>query len=120
MVSAAPRFVHVSVPAGEVWNCAEATPAPASAESAVTVTVALTAAPLDGAVSEPVGAVVSTIAELLTPLVAVQVRKNAVTRHTKSPSPGTSEQSRAAVGVEAVVSHASLQTDPAVWRRSTW
>ena len=39
-VSAAPRFVHVPAPAGEIWNCAEATPLPASAESEVTVTVA--------------------------------------------------------------------------------
>ena len=92
---------------------------PASAESAATVTVAFTLAPLDGAVSEPVGGVVSMIAELLDPLVAVQVRKNAVTRHTKSPSPGSSEQSRAVIGVDAVVSHAPVQVEPAVSRRST-
>ena len=91
---------------------------PASAESDVTVTVALTSAPLVGAVTEPVGGVVSMVAELLAALVAVQVWKNAVTRHTKVPSPGTSEQPRAVIRVDAVVPQASLQTEPDVARRS--
>ena len=41
-MSAAPRFVHESAPAGDVWNCAEATPVPSSAESEVTVSVPAT------------------------------------------------------------------------------
>ena len=86
----------------------------------MTVTVALIVAPLEGAVSEPVGGVASMVAEPLAPLAAVQVRKNAVTRQTKVPSPGVSEQPRAVMRVGAVVPHAPLHTEPDVARRSTW
>ena len=71
-----------------------------------------------GAVTEPVGGVASMVAELLASLVAVQVRKNAVTRHKKIPSPGASEQPRAVIRVDAVVPQAPLQTEPDVSRRS--
>ena len=91
-MSAAPRFVHVPVPAGEVWNCTDATPEPVSAEFDVTVTVPLTAAPLAGAVIDPVGGMASTVTEALVPLTAVQEWKTAVTLHTNVPSPGASEQ----------------------------
>ncbi len=117
-VSAAPRLVHESAPAGEVWNWAEATPVPRSAESAVTLTVPLTIAPLAGAVSEPVGEVSSTVTELLAALVAVQVWKTAVTRQVNVPSPRTSVQSSAAVGFEASVPQAPLQSEPVASRRS--
>ena len=60
VVSAAPRLLHVFVPAGDVWNCAFATPLPASAEFAVTVNVPFTFADDTGAVTAPVGAVLST------------------------------------------------------------
>ena len=52
--------VQAPPPAGRRWNSAEATPEPASAESEETVTVAAEAAPSAGAVSEPVGFVLST------------------------------------------------------------
>ena len=59
-MSAVPRFDHVPVPWGEVWNWAEATPEPASAEFAETATlVPLTNAFAAGAVIDPVGAVLS-------------------------------------------------------------
>ena len=85
----------------------------------MTVTVALTAAPLVGAVTEPVGGVASMVAEPLAPLAAVQVEKPAVTRQTNVPSPGTSEQSRAVIRVDALVPQASVQSEPDVARRST-
>ena len=47
-------------PAGERWKATVATPEPASAESLASTTVPPTAAPFDGAVTEPVGAVAST------------------------------------------------------------
>ena len=119
LVSAAPRSVHVPAPAGDVWNCAEATPVPASAESEVTLTVPLTSAPLAGAVTEPVGSVVSMMVALLSLPVDVQLAKIAVTRQTKVPSPGASEHASDAVGADALVPHASVQTDPDVSRRST-
>src|SRR5436190_10203764 len=53
-------FVHVPAPAGERWNCAEATPEPGSAEFEETATdEPRTLAELDGAVSDPVGFVES-------------------------------------------------------------
>ena len=61
MVSAAPRFDHEPAPAGELWNCAEETPEPASAELEVTLTVPRTVAAASGAVTLPVGAVESTV-----------------------------------------------------------
>ena len=60
-VSAAPRFDHVPAPAGEGWNCAEPTPAPASAEFDVTATEPRRFAAAAGAVTEPVGAVASAV-----------------------------------------------------------
>ena len=60
-VSAAPRLDHVAAPAGEVWNCAERTPEPASAELDVTATEPRTFAAATGAVTEPVGAVESSV-----------------------------------------------------------
>ena len=47
--------------AGEVWNCAEPTPEPASAELDVTATEPRTFAAATGAVTEPVGAVESIV-----------------------------------------------------------
>ena len=60
VVSAAATLVHVFVPAGERWNCALATPDPPSAESDVTENVPLMMAPDAGAVTDPVGAELST------------------------------------------------------------
>ena len=54
-------FDHVSAPAGEVWNWADATPEPASAEFDVTATEPRTFAAATGAVTAPVGAVVSIV-----------------------------------------------------------
>jgi hypothetical protein len=59
-VSADPMFVHVPAPAGDCWNWADATPAPESAESESTAIVPRTFAPAAGAVTEPVGFVLST------------------------------------------------------------
>ena len=56
-----PIVVHVPAPAGERWNCAEATPEPPSAEFEETVTeFPRTLAEAAGAVIEPVGFVLST------------------------------------------------------------
>ena len=53
--------VHVPAPAGERWNCAEATPEPPSAEFEETVTaLPRTFAEAAGAVIDPVGFVLST------------------------------------------------------------
>ena len=52
--------VHVPAPAGERCSAADATPDPASAELADTVTDPRTMALVAGDVSEPVGAVLST------------------------------------------------------------
>ena len=60
VVSAVATFVHVLVPAGERWNSALATPEPASAESEVIAKVPLMMADDRGAVTDPVGAVLST------------------------------------------------------------
>src|SRR5919108_729203 len=60
LVSAEPMFVQLPVPAGERWNCAEATPEPPSAEFASTEIVPRTTAPALGAVTEPLGLVLST------------------------------------------------------------
>src|ERR671922_199309 len=60
LVSAEPMFVQLPVPAGERWNCAEATPEPPSAEFESTEIVPPTTAPALGAVTEPVGLVLST------------------------------------------------------------
>ncbi|HET6171053.1 MAG TPA: hypothetical protein VFD90_00515 [Gaiellales bacterium] len=87
-VSAAPRFDHEPAPAGETWNCAEATPLVTSAESDATVSAPATFAPLAGAVTEPVGGLESTVTELPAGLTAVHEWKTAVARHTKVPSPG--------------------------------
>ncbi len=60
-MSAAPMFVQTPPPAGERWNCAFATPEPPSAESEETVTaLPVTLVEAAGAVSEPVGFVLST------------------------------------------------------------
>jgi hypothetical protein len=59
-VSAAPIFVHVPAPAGERWNCAEATPEPPSSEFELTEIVPRTLAPAAGAVTDPIGLVLST------------------------------------------------------------
>ena len=59
-VSAAPMFDHVPAPWGVLWNCADATPEPASAEFDVTATEPRTFAAATGAVTAPVGAVLST------------------------------------------------------------
>ena len=117
-MSAAPRFVHEPAPAGEVWNCTDATPEPVSAEFDVTVTVPLTAAPLAGAVIDPVGGMASTVTEALVPLTAVQEWKTAVTLHSNVPSPGVSEQLSAVVRIVGLVPHAALQVTPALGRRS--
>ena len=62
VVSATPRFDHEPAPAGETWNCADATPDDASAELDVTLTaVPRTFALATGAVTEPVGAVASAV-----------------------------------------------------------
>src|ERR671924_2377697 len=53
-------FVHVPAPAGERWNWVEATPEPPSAEFASTEIVPRTFAPAEGAVTDPVGFVLST------------------------------------------------------------
>src|SRR6266542_303347 len=57
--SAGPRLENAP-PCGASWNCAAATPEPASVESEVTVTVPPTV-PADGAVIDPVGGAVSTV-----------------------------------------------------------
>jgi hypothetical protein len=54
-------FDHVPAPAGEAWNWADATPEPASAEFDVTTTEPRTFAAAAGAVTAPVGAVVSIV-----------------------------------------------------------
>ena len=60
-MSAAPIVVQTPAPAGERWNAAEATPEPPSAELEETVTAApRTLALAAGAVTEPVGFVLST------------------------------------------------------------
>jgi hypothetical protein len=53
-------FVHEPAPAGERWNCAEATPEPPSPEFESTEIVPRTLAPVAGAVTEPDGFVLST------------------------------------------------------------
>src|ERR671937_11801 len=53
-------FVQLFAPAGERWNCTDATPEPPSDGLALTVIVWRTAAPSAGAVSEPPGSVLST------------------------------------------------------------
>ena len=60
MFQLAAWFVHVPAPAGERWNCVVATPEPASAESLASETVPRTFAPPAGAVTAPVGSVLST------------------------------------------------------------
>ena len=60
VVSAVATLDHVLVPAGERWNNALATPDPRSAESEVTTTVPLMMADDAGAVTDPVGTVLST------------------------------------------------------------
>ena len=60
-MSAAPRFVQVPAPAGERWNWAEATPEAASAEFEVTDTVPRVFAAAAGAVTDPVGFVLSMV-----------------------------------------------------------
>src|SRR5919204_218130 len=60
VVSTAPMFVQLPAPAGDRWNWAEATPEPASAEFESTEIVPRTTAPPLGAVTEPVGFVLST------------------------------------------------------------
>ena len=52
-------FVQVPAPAGERWNWTVATPDPASAELLVSATVPRTFAPPAGAVTAPVGTVLS-------------------------------------------------------------
>ena len=52
--------VQAPPPAGRRWNSAEATPEPESAESEETATVPESSAPSAGAVSDPVGFVLST------------------------------------------------------------
>jgi hypothetical protein len=117
-VSAAPRFDHDPAPAGETWNCAEATPLVTSAESEVTVSVPAAFAPVAGAVTVPVGDLESMVTELLVPLAAVHEWKYAVTRHSNVPSPGTSEQLSAAIRIDAVVPQTSFQVEPDASRRS--
>jgi hypothetical protein len=78
----------------------------------------LTAAPLAGAVIDPVGGMASTVTEALVPLTAVQEWKTAVTLHTNVPSPGASEQLSAVMRIVGLVPHAALQVTPAVGRRS--
>ena len=53
-------FVQVPAPAGERWNWTVATPEPASAELLVSAIVPRTFAPAAGAVTAPVGSVLST------------------------------------------------------------
>ena len=60
MFQLAAWFVQVPAPAGERWNCVVATPEPASAELLVIAIVPRTFAPPAGAVTAPVGAVLST------------------------------------------------------------
>ncbi len=59
-MSAAARFDQVPALAGELWNCTEATPDPASAELDVSETDPRTLAAAAGAVTAPVGSVLST------------------------------------------------------------
>src|SRR4051794_4906428 len=72
-------LVQVPAPAGERWNCADATPEPGSDEFDETATVVPRAFDeLDGAVSEPVGFVesfvkVSTVAFEVPPAASVDV-----------------------------------------------
>ena len=98
------------LPPGEVWNCAEATPLHRVGRIRRDRHRCFDLAPLVGAVTEPVGGVASMVAEPLAPLAAVQVEKPAVTRQTNVPSPGTSEQPRAVIRVDALVPQASLQS----------
>src|ERR671925_376750 len=88
VVSAAPMFVHVPAPAGERWNCAEATPEPPSAEFESTEIVPRTTAPEAGAVTEPEGLLLSTrtlpTAADVSELPALSV---VITRRSYSPSP---------------------------------
>ena len=60
MFQVAAWFVQLPAPAGERWNCTVATPEPLSAESLARATVPRRFAPAAGAVTEPVGAVLST------------------------------------------------------------
>ncbi len=60
VASAVATLDHVLVPAGERWNSALATPDPPSAESDVTTKVPLMTALDAGAITDPVGAVLST------------------------------------------------------------
>ena len=53
-------FVQVPAPIGERWNWTVATPEPASAELLVSATVSRRLAAAAGAVTEPVGLVLST------------------------------------------------------------
>ena len=62
-------FVQTPAPAGERWNCAFATPEPPSAEFELTVTAApRTLAAAAGAVTEPVGFVVSSLSAISWPI----------------------------------------------------
>ena len=60
MFQLAAWFVQVFVPAGELWNVTLATPLPASAELLVSETVPAIRRRRRGAVTEPVGFVLST------------------------------------------------------------
>ena len=60
MFQLAAWFVQMPAPAGERWNRTVAIPEPASAESLVSAIVPRTFAPPPGAVTEPVGSVLST------------------------------------------------------------
>ena len=59
MFQVAAWFVQLPAPAGERWNCTVATPEPLSAESLARATVPRRFAPVAGAVTEPVGGVLS-------------------------------------------------------------
>ncbi len=73
-------FVQTPPPAGERWNCAFATPEPPSAELEETVTAApRTLALAAGAVTEPVGFVLSTRTLVTSALVNVLPALSVVT-----------------------------------------
>ena len=85
VVSATPRFDHEPAPAGDVWNCTDATPAAASVAVALAATLApRTFAPATGAVTALVGA--SPSATMVTLVVAVFPTASAmVTAYTPVP-----------------------------------
>src|SRR4051812_47415635 len=80
--------VQVFVPEGERWNVALATrEPPVSAESELTVTVLpLTLAPLAGAVSEPVGSVLSTRTVTVAEVKVLPAASVVMTRRSYCPS----------------------------------